>query len=133
MKIPKEYLGAFKKGHRVSAREFIDEQFSYELLLKIKNSQHTDQEAINQLKYITKFNNEFHKNVVKKGSETDLHNTDELRRDCYKRENSRNRDISSAYASELVRLPEQINKDFRHHEETLIAIIDENRKINTYY
>ena len=106
---------------------------AWKLLNKIKASGYTDTASMELLDYMNKFSAEFHKNVIKKGDPDALHNTDELRRDCYKRENSRNRDISSAYASELVRLPEQINRDFKHHEETLIAIIDENRKINTYY
>ena len=47
------------------------------------------------MEYITKFNNEFHKNVVKKDDPKALHNTPELRKDCYARENARNRDVMS--------------------------------------
>lgn len=93
--VPKQFLGAFKKGHRVSVREFIDEEMSWQLLNRIENSNYTDTEAIQALEYITRFNNEFHKNVIKKGDVNALHNTDELRRDLYSRENSKNRDLAS--------------------------------------
>lgn len=91
--IPKEYLGAFKAGHRQSAREFIDEDLSYALLKKIIDT--GCEESKKALAYITKFNNEFHKAVVKKGDTEALHNSQELRKSCYDRNNSRNRDITS--------------------------------------
>lgn len=71
--IPKQFLGAFKAGHRASAREFIDEEYSYTLLNRILDSNWSDKESIEALTYLTKFNNEYHKKVVKKGEETDLH------------------------------------------------------------
>ena len=93
--VPRRFLGAFKKGHRYSTREMIDEELSWELLYRIERSNYTDLEAIEALEYITKFNNEFHKNVIKKGDPKALHSTDELRRDLYSRENAKNRDIMS--------------------------------------
>jgi hypothetical protein len=93
--IPEEFLGAFKAGHRRSSREFIDEELSFKLLKRIL--QDGCEESRKHLTYITKFNNEFHKNVIKKGDSTALHFTDELRRDCYARENARNRDVFSKY------------------------------------
>lgn len=137
--IPKQFLGAFKAGHRASAREFIDEELSYQLLNKILRSNWQDKESITQLEYITKFNNEYHKNVVKKGSETDLHNTEELRKDCYARENARNRDIMSKERykvqsiepnilegeSDALRTDTFINKNrnLADHEDTIISLI----------
>lgn len=89
--IPKEFLGAFKAGHRPSVRPFIDEELATILLKRFLET--GCPEAKRHLEYLTKFNNEFHKNVIKKGDETALHSTDELRRDCYARENARNRDV----------------------------------------
>lgn len=104
--VPAQYLGAFKKGHRAAVRDFIDEDFSWELLEKIEKSNWTDQEAMDQLAYITKFNNEFHKNVVskvtplhpcncpnhKKGGK---HLEGCLRNEMNSRENAKNRDLMS--------------------------------------
>ena len=106
--IPKQYLGAFKAGHRASAREFIDEELSFKLLDKIIKSNYTDQKSMDELAYITKFNNEFHKNVVKKDDPEALHNTEELRKDLYDRENSRNRDIMSVERHKMVSLEPKI-------------------------
>ncbi len=102
--IPEAFLGAFKAGHRAISRDFIDEELSYRLLNKIVDSNYTDLESIKHLQFITKFNNEFHKNVIKKGDPLALHSSDDLRRDCYQRENSRNRDIMSRESYNMVSL-----------------------------
>lgn len=94
--IPKQFLGAFRCGHREASKEFIDETLSHKLLRRVLESDYKDLPALDLLNYITKFNNEFHKNVIKKGDPTALHNTDKLRRECYARENARNRDFMSA-------------------------------------
>jgi len=92
MMIPREYLGAFKAGHRAAARPFIDGDLAYRLLSRVM-SQGCD-EARGALEYITRFNNEFYKDVFKKNEES-LHNTRELRKSCGDRNNSRNRDAYS--------------------------------------
>lgn len=92
-KIPKEYLGAFKAGHRAGSREFIDEELSYQLLEKILST--GCEESKKQLAWLTKFNNEYHKHVLKKGDANALHHTPENRKDCCDRKNARNRDIIS--------------------------------------
>lgn len=102
MRIPKQYLGAFKCGHRASAREFIDEELSQKLLLRILDSDYKDKEAMQALSFITKFNNEYHKNVIRKDDPEALHNTDKLRRDLYSRENARNRDVLSRHRFDMV-------------------------------
>lgn len=138
--IPKEFLGAFKAGHRKSAREFIDEELSYKLLKLIKDSNYTDLDAIAKLTYITKFNNEFHKNVIKKGDMNALHNTDALRKDCYARENARNRDIHSLENDQLRSLSVTIegedpgvitldtivnsNRNLLNYEDTIISLME---------
>lgn len=80
--IPREFLGAFKKGHRKSAREFIDEELSVELLKKALAGCEESRKA---LEWVTKFNNEYHKAVIKKDDPTAFHSSDELREDCNRR------------------------------------------------
>lgn len=53
--------------------------------------------AIETLDYLTKFNNEYHKAVIKKGDQKAFHNTDQLRKERYSANNHRNNDILSAY------------------------------------
>jgi len=89
-RIPKEFLGAFKCGHRMASKDFIDEDFSRELL---KRTMRGDEEAKKALEFLTKFNNEYHKNVlVKEDPDTQLHRG-ELRRERYRAENARNGDV----------------------------------------
>lgn len=84
-------------GHRVASREFIDEELATSLLKRVLRSNYQDLEALTELRFITKFNNEFYKNVLKKGDPTALHSSDTHRKDCYDRENSRNRDVLSIF------------------------------------
>ncbi len=98
--IPKRFLGAFKAGHRATSRVFIDEELSYKLLNQIIDSNWTDLKAIQELDYITKFNNEFHKDVFK--AKDNLHNNQDLRKDCGDRNNARNRDILSRDYSKIA-------------------------------
>lgn len=88
--VPKEYLGAFKRGHRRSSKEYIDEEFSYTLLKKAENGCEESKKA---LEWLTRFNNEFHKSVIKKDDPENLHHTDDLRRDCIRRDNARRWDV----------------------------------------
>lgn len=94
--MPKEFLGAFKRGHRRSSQEFIDEEFSEALLVRAQNGCTVSLEA---LKWLTRFNNEYHKNVIVKGDPEALHLGDELRSDCYRRDYSRRNDL---YTSAVV-------------------------------
>jgi len=93
--IPREFLGAFKAGHRAASRPFIDEEFSYQLLRKWKME--GCEESRQALEYITKFNNEFHKNVVKKNDQSALHKSETHRKDCYDRDSARRRDIFTSF------------------------------------
>lgn len=86
--VPKHFLGAFKRGHRRAAQEFIDDDFSAMLLLRVD----FDPRAREALEFLTKFNNEYHKNVLKKGDPEALHQGDEARKECYARNNRVNRD-----------------------------------------
>lgn len=88
--IPIQYLGAFKKGHRKSAREFIDEDLAFKLLELAETG---DAAAEAELRWLTQFNNEYYGAKIKKGDSTAFHNTDELRADCNDRSNGARRDI----------------------------------------
>lgn len=88
--MPKEYLGAFKKGHRLASQEFIDEELS---LILLRKAEEGCEESKKALEWLTKFNNEFHKCVIRKGDETALHNTAELRRDLNQRNYARRNDL----------------------------------------
>lgn len=88
--IPKEYLGAFKIGHRPHSQEFIDDEFSRDLLRRANAGCEESRKA---LEWLTKFNNEYHKDVVKKGDKEALHKTDEMRKDCHRRNYARRNDL----------------------------------------
>lgn len=107
-RVPKEYLGAFKRGHRLSSKEFIDDEFSLELLNK------GDEKSLDALKFLTKFNNEYHKAVLKKGDLKALHNTDVSRKECYSLNNRRNRDAMNVKGQ--VSLDLIIWKRLRYHQ-----------------
>lgn len=104
--IPKRFLGAFKVGHRPSAKEFIDEDLSRALLKRVLDSNYTDAEAVSALDYLTRFNNEFHKNVISKTDPNRLHRTEKQVRSLYSRENSKNRDVMSVRKGSLECLEE---------------------------
>lgn len=63
-RIPKKFLGAFKVGHRMTSREFIEDDYAYELLRLAQSGSKKAEEA---LEILTKFNNEYYKCVFKKG------------------------------------------------------------------
>jgi len=102
--IPKRFLGAFKVGHRPSAKEFIDEELSRALLKRVLESDYADTEAVDALDYLTRFNNEFHKNVIKKDDPDRLHKTKKQIKSLYSRENAKNRDVMSVRKSNVERL-----------------------------
>lgn len=110
--VPKEYLGAFKRGHRMASKEFIDDEFSFELL---KRAGQNDQKALDALKFLTKFNNEYHKAFLKKGDPDALHNTDKTRKECYAQNNRRNRDALNVNQG-LISLDISIWRNMRYHE-----------------
>ena len=94
-KLPKEFLGAFKAGHRRSSKEFIDEEFSFRLLKKVNEG---CEESKRILEYLTKFNNEFHKCVIRRGDASALHNgekfvTEEFREELDHTNYSRRNDL----------------------------------------
>jgi hypothetical protein len=142
--IPKRFLGAFKAGHRASSREFIDEELAYKLLKRVLSSNYSDEEAMDALDYLTKFNNEYHKAVIKKGDRQALHNTKRMRQERYQANNARNRDIMSTQRHRLESLtpqPVETNTglklkhldtrriDTNFHEEALTDLIDAKNKI----
>lgn len=90
--IPKRFLGAFKIGHRVPNRPYIDEELSFQLLNKILASNYTDLESIQQLDYITQFNNEYYQARAPKNSNP-LHISKEHIKANGDANNARRRDI----------------------------------------
>lgn len=134
--IPKRFLGAFKAGHRAASREFIDEKFAYQLLKRILDSNYSDLEAVEALDYLTKFNNEYHKAVLKKNDPNSLHNTEHLYQDRSSANNARNRDIMSILRHRVDSLtptpietssgPQLTHTDIQSEspEDMLIAFID---------
>jgi hypothetical protein len=110
-KVPKRWLGAFKRGHRFSDRAFIDEDQAWEMLERWEESGGSDKEAEQVLDYLTKFNNEYYRGVLKKGDPNALHNTDELRKSVYDRQNAKNRDIMSVQNETVKRTKFRPNED----------------------
>lgn len=90
--IPKEYLGAFKRGHRHDAKEFVDEELSQKLLEKAERG---CEESKATLLWLTRFNNEYHKSVFRRADTSALHNTKALKKDCMDRSNQTRRDVYS--------------------------------------
>lgn len=127
-KILKRFIGAFKAGHHFAAKEFIDETLSYRLLRKIIKSKWQDIESIELLEYIAKFNNEYHKAVIKKGDEDALHSSDDLRRERYNANNQKNRDIMSALRYLVVPLRAQ-TLPTSDTEQNLVDLIAVSRKL----
>lgn len=117
-RIPKEYLGAFKEGHRKTAREFIDDDFARRLL---RQSQSGDLAAKEALDYLTRFNNEYYKTVFKK-DETDLHSTPESKRERYNARYARHMDISNRA------LKQEGDWTCEWSEDVLIELIDLKRE-----
>lgn len=138
-RIPKEFLGAFKQGHRQNVREFIDDALAYELLEKVEKN--NDQEARKALEWITRYNNEFYRGVLKKNDPNAIHNTDKLYKEATDAHHARRRDIMAVERDSMVSyespgkrtsdeggkaIDEQFlneNRDL-NHEDHLIELID---------
>lgn len=135
--IPKRFLGAFKAGHRPSARQFIEDDFAWVMLRRWVASGETDKEAEAHLEYMTTFNNEHHKNVVsktnalhvckcpnrKKGSS---HLPNCLRNDLNERENAKNRDIMSkmVYGRTPLKEAHEEESNTYDYEDDMINALD---------
>ena len=62
--------------------------------------------------WLAQFNNEYYGGKVKKGDTTALHNTDDLRQDCYRRNNLSNRDLLSIKeCSGLIEIDDSIKEE----------------------
>jgi len=68
-------------NHQVrTRREYID----YDYLKELNPEEY---------KFMQKFTDEYYGGAIRVGDDESLHNTDELRKDCYNRNNRQNRDI----------------------------------------
>jgi hypothetical protein len=121
-RIPKEFLGAFKAGHRHAAREYIDEDLAWGLLRLLNEGRKGAREA---LEWLTQFNNEYYKCVFTM-TLADFHENAVDRRERYQAQNQR-------YADVLAKVPRAtIDVDFvetESEEDALIAMIDLKREI----
>lgn len=86
----------------MNSKEFIDEELSHKLLEKALAG---DEEAANTLRWLSRFNNEFHKDLIRKGDKNALHKTDELRLDCHRRNYARRHDLYTA--ADRVDIPQE--------------------------
>jgi len=138
-KVPKEFLGSFKMGHRASVREFIDEELAWDLLKK--TLVYNDQEARKALEWNTRYNNEYYRGVLKKNDPKAIHNTDKLYKEATDAHHARRRDIMAVERDSMVSyespgkrtsdeggkaIDEQFlneNRDL-NHEDHLIELID---------
>lgn len=119
-RIPRELLGAFKEGHRFTARDFVDDEFARKLLnLALRGNK--DAQAV--LKYIAQFNNEYYKAVFTK-TRSDFFRGKKLRREMYDNDNARRRDVLSIG---YIELSETIALE--SPEDALIEMIDLKREM----
>lgn len=94
----KKTIGLEKGTFKRNVQWAIDQDYVDTLKEQAKSSDpQKAKEAQATLEFVSKFNNEYYGGSVKKGDEEALHNTDELRKDCYDRNNRSNRDIYSIY------------------------------------
>lgn len=91
-RIPKEYLGAFKNGHRKSAREFIDEELATKLLERVERGCLESEKA---LVWLTKFNNEYYKSVIDRDDPKAFHKTRSELTECDARKYRQQMDMFS--------------------------------------
>lgn len=91
-------LGAFKKGHRRPAREFIDDEFAYKLLKQMEQGCSSAKES---LEWLAQFNNEYHRNWFRKEALIPFHADESLKDECSKREYAVKNDVY--FCAELVR------------------------------
>lgn len=73
--------------------------------------------------WLNQFNQEYYRNRIKKGDPNALHNTDELRKDCYNRENAANRDLYAIKATGNLIVGDCTVKDAEGNEESLLNMI----------
>lgn len=113
-RVPKEYLGAFKAGHRHAARAYIDEEFSFQLLKRVEQGCAKAKEA---LEWLVKFNNEHYRGVYKLDG-TDFNATKEERKKLRHERYARDEDVMAAQTLELEMVEIQTTED------ELITLID---------
>ena len=112
--IPKEYLGAFKKGHRHASKVYIDEELSFHLLKRVEQGCSKAKEA---LEWLVKFNNEQYRGVYKRDG-TDFNATNADRKKLRHERYARDEDVMAAQTLELEMVEIQTSED------ELIALID---------
>ena len=120
-RIPKEYLGAFKEGHRFSVRPDIDDDFCRRIL-DLASSGHADAKAI--LEFYAKFNNEYYRGVFnKEPAKNFTKERDEVRR-LWAWQKSKARD---ALAGNTHEIPKGLSVE--SPEDAIITLMDLKKEI----
>lgn len=80
-----------------------------------------------ELAFLDKFNKEYIIASLAENNEDNLHNTPELKKDCYDRNNARNRDILTKEKAKnsLLYLEELISEETKNPEDELIKKLDD--------
>lgn len=87
------------------SKRFLQDQDYIEKLRRIAKDEKDPKkakEALKALKYLAKFNKEYYSSCPKKDDPGALHNTPELRKDCYNRGNRQRRDVLSALGARFM-------------------------------
>lgn len=114
----KKLYGLIPQAFPKNKRWAIDQDYSQELSLE-------DQV------WLAQFNNEYYGGKVKKGDLTALHNTDDLRQDCYRRNNISNRDLFAIKeCSGLIETDDTISEE--SIEENITESIDNFKNWETF-
>ena len=130
-KVPLRFLPAFSFGCPYVNREFLDDSLAWKLL---KAAQKGDAKAVEQLDYMARFNEEFHRLYFRDGKDTSkaLHNTQDLKSKAQDSFNSRRKDLWGSRSRRLPLSPNNIYPDHLsmtfapdHLDEKLIASVEQ--------
>lgn len=98
-----------------------------------------DQDYIDKLspsdaKWLDRFNREYHAASISKFDPKALHSTDELRRDCYNRNNKSNRDLyTQSYNYNLLSLNEVVILSDSFCEDSILKRVDQKKALSSDY
>lgn len=107
-KVPVRFLAAFSFGCPKSIRDFLDDELAWRLL---KSALAGNQASIQQLDFIARFNEEFHRSYFRDGkkAKTSLHKTPTLQRKLQDSINSKRKDL---WGSRSRRVPLSSNNAY---------------------
>lgn len=132
-KVPKKWLGAFSFGHRKAVKNshVIDDDFAWDLYNKAMDG---DKKAEEALDYLARFNNELHRNVMKKGDpDAIIANNDEMRKEIFRNYRGKYEDMfSQGFSEELPdesfdqksEMKARKSPSSNHQEDVMIELMD---------